>query len=105
MAKKKRKKKGAYETTCVYCVAFQNSKNRTVNEVEDREKNSRHCFIIDEYITSYSLACESFILCKYFWCEACGYRISIETCLGRKICTCKSIRTCKQRDLLERISK
>jgi len=102
MAKKKKKNKESL--TCKYCSSFANSRDRSINETEDKEKYSRHCSMISARVLSNTNICEYFTLNKYFWCDECSYRMIVDSCLSRLTCHClgyKSVKKCKQRKLLK----
>lgn len=86
---------------CRYCITFNTSKDRVINETENREKFSRLCNKINRFVISDNDACEDFELNKYFYCEACCHRMAIVACLSKESCSCVDIKNCVQRYIIE----
>lgn len=101
MAKKKKIKEGM---TCGYCIIFNTSRDRVINETEDKEKYSRFCVIINDRVLSSTDACDSFLIYKYFWCNNCDHWVLVNACIKKERCGYISVlpKNCKQRKLLMR---
>lgn len=92
---------------CEYCKVYETSSKRKNDYVKKGRKDIliqiRKCNIKKDYVKANDIACERFIITRFFYCKKKNIRIPIELCISRRERKIEGCRRCRQGKLIEGI--